>query len=137
MVIMFRWILYGEIFNKFSFSWFPKHVVVALVDSILYPIKPYIRSFGGFFWVMSFNIPSAVKLSVCMGVACCGWPISSSVTLIGSPYLVLWINAPNYASAAYDIAFFMVFDSFRIDPLDSRLLLKLWYPKKNVLPCEF
>ena len=34
-----------------------------------------------------FDISSTVELSICMGVACCGWPISSRVALVGSPDL--------------------------------------------------
>ena len=46
--MMVRWILFGEIVFQISFSWFTKHVVVVLADSILYAIEQHIRSFGPF-----------------------------------------------------------------------------------------
>ena len=40
------------------------------------------------------------------------------VTIIGYPALELWNNAPTSASAAYDIIFFMMFESVRaVDPI--------------------
>ena len=89
VAMMARWMIFGGIVGQIGCSWFPKHVVVALADSISYRIEPYIDFFGAFSWVVLFDIPSAVELSVCMGVACCGWTIYSRVTLIGSPDLEL------------------------------------------------
>ena len=74
--------------------------------------------------MMSFSIPSAVDLSVCVGITCCGYPIFSSVTLIGSPALALWNNAPAFASTSYDITYFMMLESVSIYPLDLLVLLK-------------
>ena len=45
-------------------------------------------------------IPDAFELSICIGVGCCGCPLSSNVFLITSTYLVLMNGPPNSASAA-------------------------------------
>ena len=81
--------------------------------------------------MLEFTIPYAVELYICMGVACRGWPIYSRVNLIGLPDLALWNNPPNYASAADEITFFMMFERVRTEPLDSLVLLKLCDPKKK------
>ena len=47
--------------------------------------------------------PSAVLLSVCMGVCGFGWPSSSSVLRMGTSVLAFKSNAPSSSSAAYDI----------------------------------
>ena len=47
-----------------------------------------------------FAMPAAVALSQCMGVDGCGWPSSSSVSLIIFASFVFKNIAPNSASAA-------------------------------------
>ena len=37
--------------------------------------------------------PRAVVLSVCLGVICCGWPISSRVILISTAFLAFYGSA--------------------------------------------
>ena len=52
--------MFGEMFVQ---NWLPlvsKHAVVALADSILYPIEPHIHLFGPFFWMVLFYTPSKV-----------------------------------------------------------------------------
>ena len=73
--MMVRLIMFVDIVGQLFCSWFQKQVVVALLYSILYPIELYIHCFGPFFWVVVFDIPSMVELSVCVVVACCWWPI--------------------------------------------------------------
>ena len=104
---------------------------MSLVDFVLSPIEPHTPSFGPFLWMLEFTIPYAEDLYICIGVACRGWPIYSRVTLIGLPDLALWNNPPNYASAADEITFFMMFERVRTEPLDSLVLLKLCDPKKK------
>ena len=81
----------GEIFGQISCSWFPKHVVLDLDDSILYSIEPHMYCFVSLF--MDFIIYYAVRgRVVCLtGVACCRWHIFSRLTLIGFPdfFLIL------------------------------------------------
>ena len=77
---------------------------------------------------MLFDIPFEVELSVCMGVACCGWPISSRVTLVGSYALVLQNNAPTSATSSVEITSFIMLDIVSINPLDSLVLLKNCVP---------
>ena len=57
-------------------------------------------------------------LSVFMGVACCRWIIYSRTTLIGSPALSLWNNAPTSDLTAYAMKMFIMLESVMIDPLD-------------------
>ena len=40
------WIVFGETVGQILCSWFTKHVVVVLAESILYPIEPHTHGFG-------------------------------------------------------------------------------------------
>ena len=62
--MMVRWLVFGEISGQLSCSLFPKHVLVAVVDYILYPIKPHIHSFGTFsVWNHLLSHPRWIYLS--------------------------------------------------------------------------
>ena len=87
-----------------------------------------------FFCVVLCDSPYTVELSVWMVIACCGWTISSMVTIIDSPALELWNNAPTSASAAYVIIFFMMLEFVRIAPLYFLVSSKLWGPRENFSP---
>ena len=71
-----------------------------------------------------------MQLYIYMGVACCGEPISSRVTLIGSPTLELQKNPPTYASVDDDITRFMMLESVSIALLELHVLLKICDIKK-------
>ena len=71
-------------------------------------------------------IPAAVLLSVCIGVAGCGCPSSSRVTLNGNMSCAFINNDPISASAADDITDFIILAStyigaFKIFDLPSLL----------------
>jgi len=68
-------------------------------------------------WILLFITPSAVELSVWMGVRGCGWPISRSICLMCTASFALIYNAPNSASAADDITALIICEMFRIAPL--------------------
>ena len=78
--------------------------------------------------------PSAVLLSVCMGVLCCGWPISSSVLRMGTYVAAFKNNAPSSASADDDITLRMIVDRFSTAPLFGGFPLsfdkRLWPPAR-------
>ena len=64
--------------------------------------------------------PSAVVLSVCIGVGRCLWPIVSNAWRAGIASLQLMKRDPNYASAAEDMTAFMICEMVRTDPLFGR-----------------
>ena len=55
---------------------------------------------------VSFMMPEAVELSICMGVGPCGCPISSNEVFSTSPYLAFMNRPPSSASTAEAITFF-------------------------------
>ena len=61
--------------------------------------------------------PSAVVLSVCIGVGGCLWPIVSNARRAGIASLQLMKRAPNSASAAEDMTAFMICEMVRMYPL--------------------
>ena len=73
-------------------------------------------------------MPLAVLLSVYIGVAGCGCPNSSHVTLSGNNCLAFIYKAPISASAADDITPFIIFAIIDIGPLIICLLL-ISFPK--------
>ena len=66
----------------------------------------------------------------------CGWTIYSSVTLIDSPDLVLWNNAPTSAYTPDNIKNFMIFERARTVLLDLLVFSKLCDPKKKWSPAR-
>ena len=61
--------------------------------------------------------PSAVVLSVCIGVGHCLWSIVSNVWRAGVASMQLMKRDPKYASAAEDMTAFMICEMLRTDPL--------------------
>ena len=84
------------------------------------------------FLIVSFEIPVAVMLSQCMGVAGCGWPISCKVIRIILPSLQLRNNAPNSASAADATTNLRITHMIQSAPLSTIGLVGLdLLPRKN------
>ena len=67
LAMMVRWMIIGEIFSQISSSWFPKHIVAALADYILYPIETHIHSFG------TILLDGVIYYPVRGGVICMYW----------------------------------------------------------------
>jgi hypothetical protein len=65
--------------------------------------------FDCFCFTVLFMIPSAVLLSVCIGVAGCGWFNSSNVIRIGTASFAFIYNPPHSASAADCITDLIIF----------------------------
>ena len=85
--------------------------------------------FVAFDMILLLINPSAVLLSVCIGVSGCGWPISSSVLRVGTAVFALMNRAPNSASAADDMTFLIICEMLRTAPLFggfSSLFDKKW-----------
>ena len=61
--------------------------------------------------------PSAVVLSVCIGVGGCFWPIVSNAWRAGIASLQLMKRAPNSASAADDMTALTICEMARKDPV--------------------
>ena len=61
--------------------------------------------------------PSAVVLSVSIGVDGCLWPIVSNSWCAGIAALQLTKRAPNSASDADDMTAFIIYEMVRTDPL--------------------
>ena len=61
--------------------------------------------------------PSAVVLSVCIGVGGCLWPIASNARRAGIASLQLMKRDLKSASAAEDMTAFMICEMVRTDPL--------------------
>jgi hypothetical protein len=59
-------------------------------------------------WILLFITPSAVVLSVWIGVRGCGWPILVSICQRYTASFAFKNNAPNSASAAKDYTAFMI-----------------------------
>ena len=70
-----------------------------------------------FLVMLLVTTPSAVVLSVCIGVGGCLWPIVSNAWRDGIASLQLMKSAPKYASAAEDMTAFMICEMVRKDPL--------------------
>ena len=68
-------------------------------------------------WILLLATPTAVLLSICMGVLGCLWPISSRVFLAGTASLALMNIAPSSASAADDMTDLMMWAMFSTAPL--------------------
>jgi hypothetical protein len=70
-----------------------------------------------FFIMLLFTTPSAVVLSVCIGVGGCLCPKYSSVCRAEMAYLQLMERAPISASATDDMSALMICEIVRIQPL--------------------
>ena len=68
--------------------------------------------------IVLFMIPSAVLLSVRIGIGGCGWSSSSNVVLIGDNYSVFMYSHPTSASATDPITVLIIFASTYIGPLN-------------------
>ena len=80
-------------------------------------------------------IPSAVLLSVFIGVCGYEWSNSSSVVLIRDNCSAFIYNPPTLASAADPITAWIIFASTYTGPLNcvQSLLPKQWYPPARLL----
>ena len=78
--------------------------------------------------------PSAILLSVWVGIRGCGWPSSSGVLRMGNTVLEFKNNTPSSASASGDIALRMIVDWLRTAPLfgggSLSFYRKLWPPAR-------
>ena len=75
--------------------------------------------------------PSAVLLSVCIGVHCDVWHRFLSVLCMGISVLAFKNNSPGSASAADDIILWMIVDMLRTAPLFEGFFSSLdrkWWP---------
>ena len=70
-----------------------------------------------FFMTLLFTTPSAVVLSVCIGVGGCLCPRKSRVCRAGMASLQLMYRAPILASAADDMTALMICEIVRMAPL--------------------
>ena len=70
-----------------------------------------------FLAMLLVTTPSAVVLSVCIGVGGCFWPIVSNAWRAGIASLQLMKRDPNSDSAAEDITAFMICEMVRTNPL--------------------
>ena len=62
-------------------------------------------------------MPVALKLSVWIGVAGCGWTILASMILIVTPYFSFWKSPPDSDSVKDNISFCMIILTVCIAPL--------------------
>ena len=73
-----------------------------------------------FYFTILFIFPSAVLLSILIGVADCGCPNSSNVILIGTASFAFLYNPPHSASAADCMTDLIIFaNNVNIAPLNS------------------
>jgi hypothetical protein len=72
-------------------------------------------AFDLFCFIVSFNIPDAVGLSVRRGVGGFMWPTLVSVALIGAPLWALRKHAPSSDSAAEATTFLMMEATLRME----------------------
>lgn len=68
-------------------------------------------------WILLFTTPSAVELSVRMGVRVCGCPISVSIFLMYTASFALTNSAPSSAFAADDMTALIIWAMLRMAPL--------------------
>jgi hypothetical protein len=68
-------------------------------------------------WILLLTTPSAVELSVWIGVFGCGWPILVSICRIYTASFASRYYAPNSVSAADDITAFLMVATVSIAPL--------------------
>ena len=67
-----------------------------------------------------FIMPPADKLSVCIGIGSCGWPISSRICHISTALHVFMYDAPNSVLYADNITVLIILAILRIAPLFGR-----------------
>ena len=76
--------MFGKIIFQVFRARFPEDMKTVLFDLILILIKVHIYIDFEMFWrTVLFTMPFEVELSVFMGVAGCGWPISRRAVWIG------------------------------------------------------
>ena len=85
----------GQIVNKILLNWMPLNIKVSLPDLISYPEKSHFHGPRSLLFTVSFAMPTAVRLSQCIGIGGCACPNSSRM-----PSFVLRNKAPSSASAA-------------------------------------
>ena len=69
---------------------------------------------GTMFWLVT---PTAVELSVWIGVLGCGHPISMRVWIIGTVSLAVMNSLASSDSAAEDMTYLIIYAMIRIGPL--------------------
>ena len=84
--------------------------------------------------MVSFAIPLAVELSVWIGVAACGYPISWRVVRKISPSFALMKRPAISASAAEDMTCLMMPEMVRMAPLLRRGLVAVFVVPRNRCP---
>ena len=70
-----------------------------------------------FGWTLLLTTPSAVELSVWIGVGGCLWPISLRMARMYTASRAMMYKAPSLALAADDITFLMIWAMLRTAPL--------------------
>ena len=89
----------GEIVSKILLTWIPLNIKVSLPDLISYPENIISVDRGCCFFTVSFAMPTAVRLSQCIGVGGCACPNYSRMIRSILPYFVLRNKAPSSDSA--------------------------------------
>jgi len=90
-------VVFGETISAIGDTGMPEYVELALMGAITKPIKCMSIAFDHFCLVVSLRMPQAVLLSVCMGVAGCGWPNSSRAVHNGQTASTLRKSTPSSA----------------------------------------
>ena len=67
----------------------------------------------------SLEVPEAVLLLVCRGIAGWGWPSSSRVMRMGHASLPLWKRAASLASVALDMTSRMIWQRILMAPFEG------------------
>lgn len=111
--MMGQGVMFRKIVRQIGGARSPIYMELFLFDAVLYPVEPHVYRFG-------FALADmVVGQTVCCGIVnlyVCGWPISPSVILRGTPSLVLLKRAPHSASAAEDMMLHMLVDVTRRGP---------------------
>ena len=108
-------VMFPEIISKVYISWCPIKKKLILMDAILDPMKAHVHSLGTF--LFDVTIPSAVELSVAIGVDGWIWPISMRAWRSGTASCSLWKSAPNSVSAVEAIILRRVLQNVKTGPL--------------------
>ena len=131
-------VMLGVVVTCVAVPWLPVNFKMSLFGAVLYPVKTHVDGFWPFCLSVLFDKDSAVVLSNCIGVGCCGCPILCKQVLIGTNSWPLIYVTPISASAADPITLLIILYTVWMGPLrgggSNRFLLKR-FPPALLLAC--
>ena len=92
--------MFGEVVSKIFLTKMPLNVKISLLDLVCGPKNRISVDRERCLLTVSFAMPTAVRLSLCIGVGGCACPNSSRIVRSIFPSFALRKRAPRFSSAA-------------------------------------